>query len=184
MLTPIHHATQKAAHKLGFTLEPIEGGFRVTRDQDSRFCVITQLVEGEVATAKTIVARLAQEPDTLQWQKPIRSHCGVMRFAYHDRYEHNPHGPGNGDQLDCAMRDAFTDPETEKLRAEPLKEFGESLDLWNPAWDSLNVGMRRMNLTNRIRAFLRNNEDEKIELGGKRSRFGIPYEPAKRNRKG
>lgn len=178
MLTPIHHATQKAAAKAGLQIEAIDGAFRVTRLTDNRFCVVQN------DTAKGALAAAINAEGVVTWQKPIKAFCGVMRFAYHDRYEHNPHGPGCGDGLDVAMRDAFMDPDTEKLRTGPMKELGESLDLWNPAWDSLNPGMQRMNLTNRIRAFLRNNADEKVEIGGKRSRFGVPFMPAKRNRKG
>lgn len=119
----------------------------------------------------------------ITWEKVKKAFCGVMRFAYHDRYEHNPHGPGCGDDLDRHMRDVFTDPDTEKLDADALRAFGEALDLWNSAWDSLNVGMQRMNLANRIRAYLRNNADATITLGKVTGRFGISYQPSKRRAK-
>lgn len=170
----IHHATVKSAIKAGVAFIDETTHYRLAN-------IETQEISVETWTDCKLAIEDAKAGD-VTWQKVKKAYCGVMRFSYHDRYEHNPHGPGCGDGLDVAMRDAFTDPESEKLDEDALKQWGEALDLWNPAWDSLNVGMRRMNLANRVRALLRNNEGS-IELQGKLSRFGVAYEPSKRKAK-
>lgn len=90
--------------------------------------------------------------------KPIRAKVGVMVASYHSRYM--AQGGGSADTLDLAMRDAFLTRVTEhadkpQLDVAALRAWGESLGLWNVKWDSLNPGMMRMNLTNRVRAHLR-----------------------------
>ena len=172
MSKPIHPATVKRATRLGVQLVG-------TPDSEFRLAHGTKLSVLTWAVAREALD--AFEAGGLEWERTNTGKCGVMVAAYHDRYEHNPHGPGCGDGLDVAMRDAFTDPEN-GVNVEALRAFGEGVGLWNPDWKRLNRGMQRMNLTNRVRAWLRNH-DEPIKLNGTTSRFGVAYSPAGRKLK-
>jgi hypothetical protein len=111
---------------------------------------------------------------------PINGKCGVMGSSYHERYSANPGGPGCNDDLDLTMRDTFhrvvKDNKTE-LDLDAMRSWAESgsgtHSLWNPAWESLNPGMQRMNLVNRVRGYLRNHPNDQIAIGDKVGRFGI-----------
>ena len=167
MTKPIHHATVKRASKLGVALIVLETGVALSHG--------AKLSNEEWATPKEALD--AFEAGSVTWKRVETGKCGVMVASYHDRYEHNPHGPGCGDGLDVAMRDAFTTPGG--VNVEALRECGMTLALWHPAWDPLNPGMKRMNLTNRMRAWLRNNEGT-ISIGGTIGRFGVAFSPAGR----
>lgn len=167
----LHHATVKRATKLGVRIH----------DANEDMFHLENIATGRFSNEKFSIAKEsldALEAGTITWERPSLNRCGVMVKLYHERYEHNGHGPGSCDGLDCAMRDAFT---TESgVMVGPLQELGESLGLWNPSWSSLNPGMKRMNLSNRIRAFLRNNEDAQVTIAGQTSRFGVAFLPSKR----
>lgn len=105
------------------------------------------------------------------------SKCGVMDAGKHDQYEHNPHGPGCNDTIDMALRDAYTS-EAKGLDIEGLRECAGSL--WNPAYEALNNGMKRMNVANKLRGYLRNHELAEITIGGTTGRFGVAFQPPKR----
>jgi hypothetical protein len=85
--------------------------------------------------------------------------CGVVPAGWHGKATR--FGGGCSDDIDLAMRDAFLTRVTDKsdkpqLDALALKAWGEEIGLWNPKWEARNPGMQRMNLTNRVRAALRN----------------------------
>ncbi len=167
-MTKLHHATAKRATNLGVTLIDVpEGGFRVEHKG--------RLSEDAFDSAKEALDIFATGEMVFEARKG--NFCGVMVASYHDRYEHNPHGPGCGDGLDCAMRDLFTDTDT-GVDVKRLQACGERLELWNPAWETLNPGMKRMNLTNRIRAWLRNHNEPVVLEGTTKGRFGVAHNPA------
>lgn len=102
-----------------------------------------------------------------------RAMAGVMVRSYHDQYM--AQGGGCADNIDLEMRAAFMtksrDVQTKKgVRAEPaldteaLANWGTAIGLWNPRWEQLNPGMRRMNLANRVRSAVRKGAE--IELKG------------------
>lgn len=174
---PIHHATIKRAAKLGVTILQVEGGFMLNRTKDGLNSIDT--------FDSTAEALEAMERDEVEFEEDAdtdaSAKCGVMGKDYHDQYSHNPHGPGCGDTIDIEMRNAITvfDGKNGKVDPTALQAIGESLGLWKPTWDGLNVGMRRMNLSNRIRGYLRNNENAEVTLGGTTGRFGVGYTPSK-----
>jgi hypothetical protein len=110
----------------------------------------------------------------------IFTKCGVMAKSKHDEYENNPHGPGCGDNVDIAMRDAYTSP-ANGLDRDAIKACAGQL--WNPRYEMLNNGMTRMNVANKIRGFLRNNQDAVWTIGEHTGRFAVAYDPAKRRAK-
>jgi hypothetical protein len=172
MATPIHHAILKRAARLGIrVVDNAEGTFQIAKGN--------ALSENTFATAKEAVDEYAREPKGFVWAVTKAGYCGVMVASYHDRYEHNTHGPGSCDGLDCALRDAYTSEET-GIDRDGLVALGEELGLYNAAWNAVNNGMVRMNLSNRIRAWLRNDPDAKLTIGGVTGRFGVPYRPSKK----
>jgi len=166
-MATIHHAITKRAAKFGCTIvETPEGGFKATKGN--------KLSLDSYDTAKECCDNIAA--GTIEWETRVSGFCGVMVAAYHDRYEHNAHGPGSCDGLDCALRDEYTTDEG--VNRPGLLALALKLDLYNPAWEALNNGMVRMNLSNRIRAWLRNNADAALTIGGVTGRFGVPFRPA------
>lgn len=167
-MAKLHHATVKRATKLGVEIvEGANGEFFAAKG--ARLSIASFLMAKDLLDAV--------EADTIGWEKRVSGFCGVMVAAYHDRYEHNAHGPGSCDGLDCALRDAYTHEKTGVDR-EGLIALGEHYGLYSSSWDALNNGMVRMNLSNRLRAYLRNNADARIAIGGVEGRFGVAFRPA------
>jgi len=176
----IHHATIKRATRLGVELIDNGGSFQMRNietglfsdDYDSTAEALEELERGEVEWI---------EPEE---EEEAGASGSVVKEAYHDRYSKNPHGPGCGDGLDIALRDAvmrvFVGEKQARVDLVELRKIGEANNRWSRDWESLNPGMQRMNLANRLRAFLRNHEDAVIELGSSgEGRFGVEYRPAK-----
>lgn len=154
----LHHSILKAATRRGFY-------FVGTGDDKFRLVLIsdpTQMSsETFGATSEALEAFDNKEvtfvtPKEEKGEKSGR--CGVMNTSYHAKYSHNPHGPGSGDLLDVALRDSFVQKIEGKVKVNvlALRETGMANRVWNPSWESLNPGMQRMNLANRLRARLRN----------------------------
>lgn len=99
--------------------------------------------------------------------KASKAKVGVVPAWWHSKATR--FGGGCSDDIDLAMRDAFLTRATDKsdkpqLDVDALRAWGESIGLWRDKWDRLNPGMQRMNLTNRVRAAIRNGAT--IELNG------------------
>lgn len=172
MARVIHHAITKKAAKNGVAvILDAEDAFRIQKGPRLS-------VESFDGAKEALDEYLAGH---VTFDKATGNFCGVMVASYHDRYEHNAHGPGSCDGLDMALRDEFTKPTG--IEVERLEELGRELGLWADKWNSLNPGMKRMNLSNRIRAWLRNDKDALVRIGQEVGRFGVAYRPAKRNRK-
>jgi hypothetical protein len=81
------------------------------------------------------------------------------------------------------MRDNFCKPmgkNKTKVDVDALKATGEANKVWRSTWETLNPGLQRMNLANRLRAWLRNNQGEVVLCdadgsGILASRFEIEY---------
>jgi hypothetical protein len=57
------------------------------------------------------------------------------------------------------MRSVLYDPKKNKVDTDALRATGIANGVWRESWNSLNPGMRRMNLANRLRALLRNSSE-------------------------
>jgi hypothetical protein len=171
-ITRFHHSVVKAAARRGITL---------THDVADRLVIVNAeellSVERFDSTAEAFAAFDAGE---VQFEAPRSSNgrCGVMVASYHARYSANPHGPGCGDRLDVALRDFLLRQPTEKgekarVDLVLLRECAENNDVWNSAWGTLNPGMQRMNLANRLRGVLRRDSRRTVGIGGETGRFGV-----------
>src|SRR5579863_128915 len=98
MSKPIHHAITKRATKLGCAIIDTGEGFRIEHKG--------RLSQDTFDSAKEAVDTFATGGMVFEARKG--NFCGVMVASYHDRYEHNVHGPGSCDGLDCALRDEYT----------------------------------------------------------------------------
>lgn len=176
-MAAIHHATVARAARAGFEITEIDGRFGLRRIADGATSRDTfDTAQHAAAMARDLTDEQLHLPvpvdiETGDMQPLLRTKSGVMVGTYHDRYTQN--GGGCGDNLDEAMRAAYTDGTGKTLNTEALQADGEAMGLWNPAWASLNPGMRRMNLANRIRGYLRNHPDATVRIGDTEGRFGI-----------
>ena len=170
----IHHATVKRAAKHGLTIIEADGQFRLCQIADGLLSVETY---DNTAEALEEFERGECEFETEEEAEESFGACGVMAKNYHDIYSSNPHGPGCGDSVDTNLRDACVflhDGEKEpRLDLPTLKAIGTDAGLWKAVWEGLNPGMQRMNLANRIRGLLRNNDKAKVRIGKTTGRFGV-----------
>lgn len=177
---PIHHATVKRAARHGLTIAEENGMFVLVRTADG----FRSDEYGSTAEALEEFERGETEfNDPADDEDEGKVSGSVVKETYHRLYSKNPNGPGCGDDLDCSLREAVMilfgndkEPHVDLVR---LRMIGEANGLWRGEWERLNPGMQRMNLSNRLRAFLRNHEDETIDLMGKVGRYGVDYTPAK-----
>jgi len=184
MTKPIHHATVKRAarHGLEITFDETQDGFVLTRKEDG---FVTEpydttaeaLEEFERGEAK--FHNPAEDAD----EETVLS-GSVVKEGYHRAYSANPHGPGCGDTLDVSLRDAimrvFEGSKEPRVDLAILRTIGIQNDLWRGEWERLNPGMQRMNLSNRLRAYLRQDEARTVWLAEQGTgRFGVPVRPAK-----
>jgi len=196
----IHHATAKRIASAGYQHEISEEGLVLLKDGQRSVIYTDPKEAGEAATSGTVQwtqnnSNNDGTADDFQEDPPrqpaaeaqeemefVRTTSGVMPLRHHARYTSN--GGGCADELDLVLREVYTD-HGHGLDVAGLKLLGESLGLWQGSWDKLNPGMIRMNLANRIRGWLRNNEQAELTIGAVTGRFGIEFHPAKRRtRKG
>ncbi|MES2542135.1 MAG: hypothetical protein V4583_16370 [Pseudomonadota bacterium] len=167
----IHHATTARATKLGATIQAnADGTFMLLRNEDS-------WVSSDYPSARIAVQALAdgQVEFTDPSASNFRMTSGVMVISYHQLYTAN--GGGCGDNLDITLR-ALLMPDGEAVDLELLRKVADTNGVWAPRWASLNPGMQRMNMANRLRGILRNDADAKVDLLGEVGRFGVPYRPS------
>lgn len=142
------------------------------------------VVEREGQTAYSIqvtnlgFAAVNLEPTEADGPDPVAAFAkaGCMPKSYHDLYM--AQGGGCADTIDKAMKDAFLtgsrtittkgkDGKSQirseaALDLEAMEVWGREIGLWNDKWASLNPGMKRMNLTNRVRAAVRRGVEIKL----------------------
>ena len=174
----IHHATVKLIQKAGFDFEQRDEGVVLIFDgQESApytdlAAMSGDIKKGRVAFTRSVAPEGEETPEEGE-ETPIRSKSGVMTLSYHSRYM--AQGGGCGDELDSHLRAACL--KEDGLDLGKIKQIGEANSVWSPAWESLNPGMQRMNLANRLRAKLRNDGAMDINLGGIVGRFGVEFQP-------
>lgn len=166
-MSKIHHATRARAEKAGCEiLDAAGGGFRLVRN-------------GALSIETFETARAAADAahdEGTEFETPSRNRSGVMVISYHKAYTAN--GGGCGDDLDRHLRSILlTDSGVDLVR---LRQIADDNGVWNPRWETLNPGMQRMNLANRLRGLLRNDASTELNLGGLISRFGVQAKPPKK----
>lgn len=179
----LHHSIVKKATRLGFEFIVLERGFQLKE--------ISSGILSQDEYDTTAEAFEAFENGDVEWavdeeedEEGEGKGGSVVKRPYHVAYSKNPHGPGCGDGLDVAMRDAVMvhveGSKGQHVDLAILKEIGLTNNLWSSSWETLNPGMQRMNLTNRLRAYLRNGEERLIDLHASgMGRFGVQFKPAK-----
>lgn len=178
----IHHATKSRAAKAGFEIYEREGNFALRQENGAVTCTTWETAKDAVDAGLANRERLSHgfwiepTPVSVEGIETPRAKSGVMNKSFHDIYTAN--GGGNGDELDQYMRSTFaTAPEGKQKKpgidTRKLADWGTDLGLWNPNWEKLNAGMQRMNLANRIRAYIRRTGDDIGLVGGALSNFGI-----------
>ena len=83
----------------------------------------------------------------------------VVKRAYKTRYK--PFKSTCGDELAALVRRHLEVKTEEGLRIDPVKlrTFAVANDCWQDRYNQLNVGMRRMNVVNRLRAKVKKGHD-------------------------
>lgn len=83
----------------------------------------------------------------------------VVKRTYKTRYK--PFKSTCGDELAALVRRHLEVKTEDGLRIDPVKlrTFAAANDCWQDRYDSLNVGMRRMNVVNRLRAKVKKGHD-------------------------
>lgn len=186
-MTTLHHMTSKLARNNGISIA-ISGDdtFTMTHDFSGKSvtgtdpkALVQQLINecvpkaakvakpngadpkpAKVAKTKKSAKKVARgEPKTKKTIETGRS--GVMVLTYHTAYMNQ--GGGNGDQLDVALREAIMSVAGPKggksvVIMENLEKIAKKHGVWNDRYESLNPGMARMNVSNRLRAMIRNGE--------------------------
>ena len=171
----LHHAITKKATRLGVEIIEIPGElptFRAIRADGAESAI--------VENASELLNQI--EAGTIEWATPKSGRglkSGVMVMSYHLRYTLN--GGGCGDTLDETLRDMLLSEEGTDL--DLLRKIADTNEVWMAKWAGLNPGMQRMNLANRLRARLRNDADFQADLDGEVGRFGIRYQPNRKQRR-
>jgi hypothetical protein len=178
--TKLHHETIKRALRLGVEIIAIPNldglsTFRAVRIADK---AETVEIFDDAKSMLNAISEGAAEFAVPTSFRGLRS--GVMVMTYHVRYTAN--GGGCGDTLDLALRDLLLSNDGTNL--DLLQQIAEKNGVWVQKWASLNAGMQRMNLANRLRSILRNNAEATIDLGDEGTgRFDVEFEPNSRTRK-
>ncbi len=83
----------------------------------------------------------------------------VVKRSYKQRYR--PFKSTCGDDVAAAVRRHLEIKTEEGLRIDPVKlqTFAKANDCWQDRYEQLNVGMRRMNVVNRLRAKIKKGHD-------------------------
>jgi hypothetical protein len=179
---PIHHATVKRANRQGLNIIEENDGFVLVRIEDgwkSQAYDSTAEALEEFERGETEFTDPNEDAD----DEPNLS-GSVVKPGYHAAYSSNPEGPGCGDTLDVEMRRAVMriaeGSREPRVDLAELRHIGIHNDLWRGEWERLNPGMQRMNLANRLRAYLRQDAERQVFLGSQGTgRFGVPVRPAK-----
>lgn len=176
MTLRIHHTVAKQAAKFGITLK-IEGD-KVVAQQDGRVAVTGTTASEALAAAlityqintKAVMDKL-RKPKPKKARKPRRSDDeddgeegdeeegkSIVTHKYRTRYK--PHKSTCGDALAQQVRKEFMtnkDPDTKKMSIDWPKfvRFAKANDCWSPSYATINHGLARMSVVNRLRARVR-----------------------------
>jgi hypothetical protein len=160
----MHHAQRKSLAKLGVRDNDI------TSNDDGSITLTHGGGKIEATDGKALIEALKVAIKDGSFKPVRRVNSGVLPEAKY--IEYRAKGGGSRDKLDNAMRRAFlvlNDKDESVLDVKALRAFGKSLGLWNAEWEAqtpkrapLNPGMLRMNLANKVRAFVRQGNDVTI----------------------
>jgi len=181
----IHHAIARRIQAAGLDFEATPEGV-VLHDPETGERTAPYAdpkAAGEAAAKGTMVwiAITSEEEQTAitseedEEEAPKRTHSGVVPLGHHRKYMSQ--GGGCADTLDVSLRAEYTD-DGQDLDRDRIKQLGIELGLWQNKWEFLNNGMVRMNLSNRIRGWLRNDPKAKLTIGTETGRFGVEYRPS------
>lgn len=163
-MTKLHHSQASFFAKLNVTPETLDGGMLSVTVNDQRY---------DAATPKELVAKVAKaleaanpKPRAPRAKKVAKTKGNkikaikgnVIKAEFRERYAANN---GCGDQVQLAMSAEFIDGDT--LDRAALRSWAQGLGVWPDRYDSLNNGMVRMNVANRVRALVR--KGQKVKIG-------------------
>lgn len=183
-MTTIHHATAKRAQKLGITLaidnDMVVASFEgreLARDLDPRTALVVAMghvnpmrevkdANGKVidhvpadrnddGTKPTKTRKTKKATKTTKQAKTPAATGSVIKADYRDRYSDG----SNGDDLAKRLK-KFVTADDGTVDLGKLKALAERNGIWNERYATLNPGMARMNVGNRLRAAQRH--DTKI----------------------
>lgn len=95
------------------------------------------------------------------------SRRSIVPARFKERYA--KHDDSCGDRVAAALKKATTTQDSEgrdKCDLKALKEIATANGVWNPKYASLNAGQQRMNVGNRLRGMIKN--DETVTIGSTR----------------
>ena len=186
MSSKIHHNTAKKAKKHGLTIKSVENEFEVHGMTGGLLAMhasasvaldraIAKINDGlkPVATPEPKKAKPARKPrdededegDELE-DEPEEGNS-VVKHKYKQVYKGRPLKISCSDDLAVQIaRHLKVKDEDGKLRIDPVKlqAFARANNVWDPKYSHLNVGMRRMNVVNRLRAKIRR-DNHKVVWG-------------------
>lgn len=148
----LHHAQVKAFTKLGVTPILNDNG-TVTVDHNG---------EPLTGSAQAVLATL-QGRKIKHAAKPTQQKGNVIKPKYRPGYKVN-NGCGDNIQRELAAEFVVDNPETGKpqLLLKEFRAWAVKYGLWDAKYESLNPGMCRMNVGNKVRARIRNGEEIKV----------------------
>lgn len=167
-MTKIHHATQKLADKHGIVIEPVDGEFRALFDghfvlagsAKDAVAEMVEAIENETVEDLDLLDDEAAEEEVDETEES-RS---VITPKYRAIYK--PHDDTNGDDLNSELREYLrteTEDGDERIDRDLLERFGRANGCWVDTYASLNPGMARMNVGNRLRAKMRKDPKFKVQ---------------------
>lgn len=150
--TRLHHAQVKAFAKLGVSPILNDNG-TVTVDRNG---------EPLTGSAQAVLATL-QGRKIKHATKPTQQKGNVIKPQYRPGYKVN-NGCGDNIQRELAAEFVVDNPETGKpqLLLKEFRAWANSYGLWDAKYESLNPGMARMNVGNKVRGRIRNGETIKV----------------------
>lgn len=148
----LHHAQIKAFAKLNVTPILNDNG-TVTVDHNGE-----PLTGSATAVLATLSGRKVRHAPPPTVQKG-----NVIKPQYRPAYKVS-NGCGDNIQKELAAEFLVEHPETKEpvLDVKRFKAWAKGYDVWQPKYESLNPGMQRMNVGNRIRGLIRNGATVKV----------------------
>lgn len=184
----IHHNTAKKAKAYGITLTvednevvATKGGVRLASGLSGTVVLEHAIAKASSKALKVAAPRKPAQPkkarkvaddegeegedDDLGGDDEGEQSKSIVKPKYRQIYK--PHKMTNGDDLARELKDYLMVSENEDGKAcvdeALLKRFAKANDCWTESYATLNVGQRRMNIGNRLRAKVRKDPEFKIE---------------------
>lgn len=164
----VHHATVKKAAKLGIEITEKDDQFVLIFDGNR---LVTKDAKAGVEQIASWIAS-EEEGEEPEWTEEGEDEededsdegKSVVKHRYKKAYR--PFKQKCGDELSTLISNHLLvkDEETGEMKidAVKLKKFARANGCWVDSYSMLNVGMRRMNVRNRLAAIIRKNPDYQI----------------------